>query len=151
MYLSIFVKIANRRLIGLLLYMYSIGFLKIKVECLFMLNSYYFSRCIFIKSIIVVSLVQMHYLLDQTTSLKYQSIDFEVYIIDQYPHSMCFIWGVAEWNSYYVSALLVCNLELYVGFIKHRRYRVLPEDDGVPAGGVMEVVGDDGWAIVMEE
>jgi hypothetical protein len=93
----------------------------------------------------------MHNLLNQSTSFEYQSVNFEVYVVYQYAYSVRLVGWITEWNRYYVSALFVSHLELYVWFIKYRGYWVLSEDNRVATWSVMKVVSYDSWAIVVKE
>jgi hypothetical protein len=91
MYFSILVKVADGRLVGFLFDMDSIGFFKIQVESLLMFDPYYSGGCIFIEGIIIISFIQVHYLLNQNSSFEDQSVNFEVYVIEKHTYSVSFV------------------------------------------------------------
>lgn len=111
---SILVKVANRRLIGFLFDVDSIGFFEVQVKGLLMFDSYDSGGCIFVKDIIVISLIHVHYLLNQNTSFEDQSVNFKVDIVDKHTYSMSFVGRVTKWDCNDISTLLVGDLKLDV-------------------------------------
>ena len=148
---SILVKVANGRLIGFLFDVDSAGFFEAQVEGLLVFDSYDSGGCIFVKDIIVVSLIHVHYLLNQNSSFEDQSVNFKVYVVDKHTYSMSLVGWVTKWDCNDISTLLVGDLKLDVWLIKHRGDGILPKDNAVPTGRVMKIVSNDSWAIIMEQ
>jgi len=91
MYFSVLVEVADGGLVGFLFDVHSIGFFEVQVESLLVFDSDDSSGCIFIESIIVVSFIQMHDLLNQNSPFEDKSVNFKVYVIDKHTYAVSFV------------------------------------------------------------
>lgn len=116
-----------------------------------MLGSYYSGRYVPVKNILVISSIQMQDFLNQNSSFEDQSVNFERAIVDKHSYSVSFVRWITEGNGNNIFSLLVCHLKLDIGLIIHRSNWILPKNNAVSAGCVMQVVGDDSWAIIVQQ